>query len=78
MSYRSATTIDQLTGATIVNAGFFDDDDLKNIPVIVVKLPNGIVKTLGVMADPEGNAAGWLDIHDIHLSSSVIRSKPTL
>lgn len=59
-----ATQLKTLTGATIIQADFLPCEDFDNqqVPVLLLRLPNGSLVTLLALQDPEGNGPGWLEL----------------
>jgi len=68
----SKSSLSDLKGSKVVDAGLRDEDDLTDIPTIAVETSTGEIKILMVMSDPEGNGAGWLDVRRIHLAQDAI------
>lgn len=68
----SKSSLSDLKGSKVVDAGLRDEDDLTGIPTIAVETSTGEIKMLMVMSDPEGNGAGWLDVRRIHLVQDAI------
>ena len=68
----SKSSLSDLKGSKVVDAGLRDEDDLTGIPTIAVETSTGEIKMLMVMSDPEENGAGWLDVRRIHLVQDAI------
>jgi len=66
--------IADLKGGLIINAGYTDGDEFKNIPVLTIRLQGGTRVTLCVLQDAEGNGEGWVDIAGYQLADSAIRA----
>ena len=57
-----------LKGGTIRQAVFSPAADFSEaFPGLIIDMPDGTVKTVWILSDPEGNDAGFLDIESSEL-----------